>query len=75
MSTLLRMKVRMQGFIVYDSFPADAYDLFATEMSGWLADGSIRYTEQVVDGLEAAPNALRDVLSGRNFGMVVIAVR
>ena len=74
MATVLRMKVRMQGFIVYDSFPPDAYAAFAAEMTGWLADGSIRYTEQVVDGLEAAPGTLRDVLAGRNFGKVVVRV-
>ncbi|TFL17819.1 NADP-dependent oxidoreductase [Jannaschia formosa] len=74
MSTLLRMKVKMQGFIVYDSFPPSAYDAFVAEMTGWLADGKIRYTEQTVEGLEAAPRALRDVLAGRNFGKVAVRV-
>jgi alcohol dehydrogenase len=74
MSTILRMKVKMQGFIVYDSFPPEAYDAFAAEMGGWLAEGKVTYTEQVVEGLEGAPRALRDVLSGRSFGKVVVQV-
>ncbi|MEM8850526.1 MAG: NADP-dependent oxidoreductase [Pseudomonadota bacterium] len=74
MSTLLRMKVKMQGFIIYDSFPREAYGAFVGDMRIWLAEGAVRYTEQVVDGLDAAPAALNDVLAGRNFGKVVVRV-
>lgn len=74
MSTILKMKVKVQGFIIFDSFPASTYDDFVRDMSGWLAEGAIRYREQVVDGLEAAPAALNDVLTGRNFGKVVVRV-
>jgi alcohol dehydrogenase len=74
MSTILRMKVKMQGFIIYDSFPASTYDDFVREMTAWLAEGAIRYKEQVVEGLEAAPAALNDLLLGRNFGKMVVKV-
>ncbi len=74
MSTILKMKVRMQGFIIYDSFPASSYDDFVRDMTGWLAEGKIRYREQIVEGLEAAPEALIDVLEGRNFGKMVVRV-
>lgn len=74
MGTILKMKVKMQGFIVYDSFSEDTYDSFSKDMSRWLAEGSIQYKEQFVDGLEAAPNALNDVLEGRNFGKMVVRV-
>lgn len=74
MSTILRMKVKMQGFIIYDSFPISTYDDFAQDMARWLAKGAIRYREQVADGLEAAPAALNDVLEGRNFGKMVVRV-
>jgi NADPH-dependent curcumin reductase len=74
MSTILRMKVKMQGFIIYDSFPASTYDDFVRDMTAWLAEGAIRYKEQVVEGLEAAPAALNDLLLGRNFGKMVVKV-
>ncbi len=74
LSTVLRMKVKMQGFIIYDSFPKDLYREFARDMKGWLAEGRMKYREQVVEGLESAPRALNDVLAGRNFGKVVIVV-
>ncbi|MGI3210030.1 NADP-dependent oxidoreductase [Roseovarius tibetensis] len=74
MSTVLKMKVKMQGFIIFDSFPTSLYDEFAREMTGWLAEGRIHYKEQIVDGLEAAPGALNDLLLGRNFGKMVVKV-
>jgi alcohol dehydrogenase len=74
MSTILKMKVKMQGFIIYDSFGADTYAEFVRDMTAWLAEGAIQYKEQVVEGLEAAPAALNDLLLGRNFGKMVIKV-
>ncbi|MBF9028856.1 zinc-binding dehydrogenase [Rhodobacterales bacterium HKCCE3408] len=74
MSTVLRMKVKMQGFIIFDSFPISTYAEFSKDMTQWLADGQVQYREQVVDGLEAAPSALNDLLLGRNFGKMVVKV-
>ena len=74
MGTILRMKVKVQGFIIYDSFTKDTYQEFVKDMSGWLKDGSVQYKEQVVDGLEAAPAALNDLLVGNSFGKMVVKV-
>jgi NADPH-dependent curcumin reductase CurA len=74
MSTVLRMKVKMQGFIIFDSFPRSVYEEFARDMQQWLADGHVKYKEQIVEGLEAAPRALNDLLVGRNFGKMVVRV-
>jgi alcohol dehydrogenase len=74
MGTILRMKVKMQGFIIYDSFPASTYAEFTRDMTAWLAEGAIHYREQIVQGLESAPAALNDLLTGRNFGKMVVKV-
>jgi len=74
MGTILRMKVKMQGFIIFDSFPKSTYKEFAGEMTSWLKDGKVSYTEQVVEGLENSPAALNDVLLGKSFGKVVVKV-
>ena len=74
MGTILRMKVKVQGFIIFDSFPRSLYKDFVRDMTKWLADGQVRYTEQVVDGLENAPAALNDLLVGRSFGKMVVKV-
>lgn len=74
MSTILKMKVKVQGFIIYDSFPLETYKAFYADMTKWLKEGKVKYREQVVDGLENAPQALNDVLAGRNFGKMVVKV-
>ena len=74
MGAILRMKVKVQGFIIFDSFPLSTYKEFAREMTGWLSDGKVQYKEQVVDGLENAPAALNDLLLGKSFGKMVVKV-
>ncbi len=74
MGTILRMKVKVQGFIIFDSFPKNTYKDFVRDMSGWLAEGKVQYKEQVVEGLENAPAALNDLLLGNSFGKMVVKV-
>ncbi|MFK7870747.1 MAG: NADP-dependent oxidoreductase [Roseobacter sp.] len=74
MGTILRMKVKMQGFIIFDSFGPETYRAFRRDMTAWLAEGKVHYTEQRIEGLEAAPQALYDLLEGRSFGKMVVQV-
>ena len=74
MGTILRMKVKMQGFIIFDSFPPSLYQEFVNDIMGWLKDGSVKYKEHIVEGLENAPQALNQLLVGGNFGKVVVKV-
>jgi NADPH-dependent curcumin reductase CurA len=45
---------------------------FAEEMAGWLADGTVRYDETIMDGLENAPQAFMDLLDGANTGKMLV---
>ena len=74
MGTILRMKVKVEGFIIFDSFPKETYQDFIRDMSEWLDEGKVKFKEQIVNGLENAPEALNDVLLGNSFGKVVIKV-
>ena len=65
-------RVLIQGFIVSDR---------PERMTEWramaeplVADGSLVYREDVVDGLENAPEALSGILTGRNFGKPLVKV-
>ena len=71
--TLLTKRIKMQGFIIFDDY-ADRYGEFANQMSAWVNDGKIRFREDVVDGLENAPQALIGLLEGKNFGKLVVRV-
>ncbi|WP_434762990.1 NADP-dependent oxidoreductase [Vibrio fortis] len=71
MGMLLVKRIKMQGFIIFDDY-AHRYNEFATQMTEWLAQGKIQYTEQVVEGLENAPQAFMGLLQGENFGKLVI---
>lgn len=73
MGQLLRKKIKMQGFIIFDNF-THLYPQFAEAMQGWLAQGKIHYREELIDGLENAPQGLIGLLRGENFGKRVIRV-
>ncbi len=44
------------------------------EVSGWLADGRLRYRETIVEGLERAPEALVRMLSGDTMGKTLVRI-
>lgn len=73
MSIVLQRRVRVQGFIILDHY-ADRFDTFRREMGEWVASGRVKLREDVVDGLENAPQAFIGLLEGRNFGKLVVRV-
>ncbi|XAS64940.1 NADP-dependent oxidoreductase [Micrococcaceae bacterium Sec5.8] len=60
----------LKGFLVggYWQYMAE----FVETMSGWIADGTVRYDETIVDGLENAPQAFMDLLDGANTGKMLV---
>ena len=73
MLAVLRRSLLIRGFI-YSEFVPDYYEEFLEEISPLVANGEIRYREQIAGGLEAAPGAFIGMLEGRNFGKVVVKV-
>jgi NADPH-dependent curcumin reductase CurA len=73
MRTILTKRVTVKGFIIFDDY-GHRYPEFAEQMSEWVGSGQIKYREQVVDGLENAPEAFIGLLEGHNFGKLVIRV-
>ena len=43
-------------------------------MNAWLAEGRIKYREDIVEGLENAPDAFIGLLEGKNFGKLVVRI-
>ncbi|WP_245445617.1 NADP-dependent oxidoreductase [Mesorhizobium kowhaii] len=73
MQTVLRRSVLIRGFINAE-FATEHYDAFLEEVGPLVKSGDIRYREEIVDGLEAAPNAFVGMLAGRNFGKLLVRV-
>ena len=69
---LLARRVTMRGFIVSDHLSSQP--AFLSEIGPLVRAGRIKYKEDVVEGLERAPEALIGLLQGRNFGKVVVRV-
>jgi hypothetical protein len=67
---ILVNRLRVQGMIVFDW--KDRYGEALKELSGFLAQGKLRYRESVVQGLENAPRGLMDLLNGKNFGKQLV---
>jgi len=73
MRTLLTKRIRMQGFIIFDDY-GHRYAEFANDMGQWLKQGKVTFREDIVDGLENAPQAFIGLLEGKNFGKLIIQV-
>ncbi|PNI03771.1 NADP-dependent oxidoreductase [Vibrio diazotrophicus] len=70
---ILTKRLKVQGFIIFDDY-GHRYGEFAEDMNKWVAEGKIKYREQVEVGLENAPEQLIGLLEGKNFGKLVIEV-
>ena len=73
LSTLLSRSITVRGFI-QNEFVADHHDAFVRDMTAWIQKGEVRYREDIIQGLENAPEAFRGLLTGRNFGKLVVQV-
>lgn len=69
--TLLRKRIRMQGFIVFDDY-GPGWAEFAGTMGEWVQQDKVKVREDIVFGLENAPEAFIGLLEGRNFGKLII---
>lgn len=67
---LLTKRARMQGFLVFDH--ADRFPAALADLEHWIRDGRLRYREDVLDGIEQAPDAIAGLYRGENLGKRLI---
>ncbi|MGO2034890.1 MAG: NADP-dependent oxidoreductase [Brevibacterium sp.] len=73
MGQILTKSLNVRGFIQTE-FAERLTGQFLTDMSGWINEGKIRYREDIRPGLENAPEYFNDLLTGGNFGKMIVAV-
>ena len=70
---LIVLRARLEGFLVSDY--AHRFDEGLHRLGGWLAEGKLRYREDVTEGLENAPAAFIGMLNGANRGKALVKIR
>lgn len=69
---LLFNRVLIKGFIVSDHLARMGE--FLKDCGGWVREGRLKYREDVVAGLDLAPEAFIGLLQGKNFGKLLVRV-
>ena len=69
---LLVKRARMEGFVVFDHM--NRWEEAVEKLAQWVRDGKLRYFEEVLDGLDACPDALAGLYRGENSGKRVIRI-
>jgi NADPH-dependent curcumin reductase CurA len=67
---LLVKAARMQGFLVWDF--EHRYEEAVAKLAPWVRSGRLKYREEILDGLESAPDAIAGLYRGDNLGKRII---
>ena len=67
---LLVKRATMRGFLTTDF--AARYEEAIEHLAGWIRTGQLKYREQVLDSIEAAPGSIAQLYSGHNSGKLII---
>ena len=65
-------RVTIRGFIVSDH--VDRLPQFLADCSRWVREGRLKYREDIVEGIDAAPTAFIGLLRGRNRGKMLVQI-
>jgi NADPH-dependent curcumin reductase CurA len=52
----------------------DYYDNFIKDVTSWYLSGKLIYKEEIVEGIENAPNALVSLFEGKSHGKVLVSI-
>jgi len=69
---LLVKRARMQGFVILDH--PQYYATARADLAQWLREGKLQYVEEVLEGIERAPDAIAGLYRGENLGKRLIRI-
>ena len=67
---IIAARIQLKGFIIFDYFPRMSE--FFGEMAPWVANGTVKSRETVVEGLENMPGAFLGLFKGENVGKMLV---
>jgi hypothetical protein len=67
---VIAARIAIKGFIVFDYFPRMAE--FYAEMAPWVANGTVKSRETVVEGLDNTLDAFLGLFKGENTGKMLV---
>jgi NADPH-dependent curcumin reductase CurA len=71
--TLLVKRARIEGFVIVDHADKDA--AARADLASWIREGKLKYVEDVLDGIEQAPDSIAGLYRGENNGKRLIRLR
>jgi NADPH:quinone reductase len=69
---IVRRSILLKGFIYSDY--KNQFEEGRKDLAQWLAEGKIKYKENMVNGLENAPDALLGLFRGENLGKQLVKI-
>ena len=70
---IVTKRLSLRGFIVMDYYGGLA-EQAEQDLNTWAQNGNIKVVEDIIEGLDAAPEALIGLLGGQNYGKRMIRV-
>jgi NADPH-dependent curcumin reductase CurA len=67
---IIAARIQLKGFIIFDYFPRMSE--FFGEMAPWVANGTVKSRQTVLDGLENMPDAFLGLFKGENVGKMLV---
>lgn len=67
---LLVKRALMQGFVIFDH--PEHGEIARRDLAAWIRGGQVRYVEDVLEGIEHAPDAIAGLYRGENMGKRLI---
>ena len=69
---LVKNSALMQGFIV--SNYVEKFPEAIKQLSGWLAEDKLKYSETIINGFDNTPRAFIDLFEGKNKGKMIVKI-
>jgi NADPH-dependent curcumin reductase CurA len=68
----LTRSVTLKGFLVRNY--SERFDTALKELTGWVSEGKLSYTETIINGFEKLPEAFIGLFTGKNQGKMLVKV-